>query len=248
MGRVSRGRFGMIVTAAAHPNGWASEYFQKQIYSIMQNSPVATYFIGGAADKNRFWYVLPTTNWIRDELIKRYFYEIRNRPIAALEVNNHVEAAYYGYDEMEQLFVAIQKQCAQQPGTRIRLIGHSLGAWRAAKLSSQLAEKGIAVALLITIDPVGVGYFMRFAGSEPNTPAPKANLWINILAGHTVAYDEDDVVADAGVRWRPARDPALKAKPKYDYETPYSHAAVWPMMVFPGANGKSAWQLLLTES
>jgi hypothetical protein len=207
--------------------------------------PFATFFIGGAADKNPFWYVGPKTNLILDTLIKRYVLALGQSPLAGLEQNKRLENAYFGYDEGEEL-LAMAIALHKKDGTMtVRLIGHSLGAWRAAKLSAELAKVGITTSLLITIDPVGNIYFLRFPGNESFTPAPVAKKWINILAQHTISYNRDDAIADAGGRWRPGRDILLKTAPNADYATPYSHAAVWQMMVFPGSDGRSAWQALM---
>lgn len=206
---------------------------------------IATYFIGGAADKNRFWYLGPRTNLIRRTLLNRYLDAIRPTALWAMEQNRTIDDAYWGYDEMDALFMAIQKLIKNKPGTQVRLIGHSLGAWQAGKLSSRLAEVGIATALLVSIDPVGIGYFLEFPGNEASLPRPQAVNWINLVANHLAGYTVDDGVADAGIRWRPERDTGLKRKPTLNIETPYSHADVWQMMVFPGGGGKSAWQTLM---
>lgn len=206
---------------------------------------IVTYFIGGAADKSRFWGIGPRTNLIRDRLVLRYFLAIQSTALASLEQNNVDGGEYWGYDEMDKLFLAIQNKHKINGGIKIRLIGHSLGGWQAAKLSARLAGIGIATDLLITIDPVGISYFMNFPGSEAELPRPNARIWINLIANHTRGYNSDDAVADAGIRWRPERDTGLKRKPTLNIETPYSHADLWQMMVFPGTGGKSAWQFLV---
>ncbi len=38
----------------------------------IEPTAIATFFIGGAADKNRFWAIGPKTNLIRDRLLVRY--------------------------------------------------------------------------------------------------------------------------------------------------------------------------------
>ena len=153
---------------------------------------------------------------------------------------------YFGNDDADDLFATIKRIAKQQPGIKIRLIGHSLGGWCAAKLSKRLHQAGIGTSLLITIDPVGVAYFMRIADSESEPPRPVADVWVNIVAEHAKKYGVDDIIADAGTRWRPSRDWGLKIKPTFDYNTPFSHADVWKMMVFQGAKGKSAWEILIT--
>jgi hypothetical protein len=218
-----------------------------------QNSGmIATFFIGGAADKNRFWYVGPQTHLIRDSLVKKYLVSIQNTPLFAAEINKTVEHLYYGYDEMDELFLVIQKICASHPAVKIRLVGHSLGGWKAAKLTEKLAKASITTALLITIDPVGIGYFMkttdafwRLGNDDLTLPRPLATVWINILANHTLQYDRNDMIADFGVHWQPFHDSGLAHKPNGDYCTPYSHADILPMMTFPGAASQGAWALLI---
>ena len=210
----------------------------------IEPTAIATFFIGGAADKNRFWAIGPKTNLIRDRLLVRYLDTIKSTPLGAKELNRDFNSAHWGYDEMDRLFQTIHALCKQKPGCKIRLIGHSLGGWQAAKMTSRLAQIGIPTSLLITIDPVGISYFMNFPGNETGLPRPVAAVWVNLLAEHTIEYALDDGVADAGVRWKPARDNGLKSPPTFDIGTPYSHADVWQMMVFPGQAGISAWQLL----
>lgn len=213
---------------------------------------IATFFIGGAADKNRFLYILPKTNLIEDQLVRKYF-EQMSKNTNIIDMNKGSDDAYFGYDEMDQIIEAIKKCHKLNSSVKIRLLGHSLGGWKAAKISERLSKEGILTALLVTIDPVGTGYFMKHTdapwklGNEDLTlPHPTPATWINILATHP-NYSRDDVVADLGIRWHPSRDPGLKKKPTYDYGTPYSHAEVWKMMSFPSAQGKSAWQILMNE-
>ncbi len=118
----------------------------------------------------------------------------------------------------------------------------------------RLAKASITTALLITIDAVGIVYFMKTTdvlwnvGNDDLTlPRPVATKWINILANHTIKYDRNDAVADAGMRWQPSFDSTLKQKPDGDYRTPYSHAEVFEMMTFPGAASRGAWALLLEQ-
>lgn len=211
---------------------------------MTSNSLTATFFIGGAADKTRFWGIVPQTNLIKSQLIRRYLTTLAENKQSALELNNSLEKMYWGYDELPQLLAAILQTAKAHPTARIRLIGHSLGGWQAAKLSGKLAQAGVTTSLLITLDPVGIGYFLKMTGSDSLPPQPSATTWINILANHTIAYTQDDLIADAGVRWRPARDMLLTNKPQADYAVPHSHADVWQMMTFPGTKGQSAWQIL----
>jgi hypothetical protein len=212
---------------------------------------VATFFIGGAADKNRFWYLGPKTNLIGRELVMRYFAAISNRTFTAVEMNKGVQEAYFGYDELEQVLASIRRHHQANPAVKIRLVGHSLGAWQAAKISAMMAAEGITTSLLITIDPVGIVYFMRLTDTfwrvgsmDPTPPRPVAQQWINILAHYPGGADIDDKIADAGMRWHPARDPGVKSRPAFDYGAPFHHGEPWKMMAFPGAAGKSAWQIL----
>lgn len=207
----------------------------------------ATFFIGGASDKNRFWGIAPATNLIRDQLIAKYIKAIRSGAIGCSEAMQGL-SNYFGYDEMDTLFQAIQAIVKNNPKIAIRLVGHSLGAWQAAKMTERLAQAGISTALLITIDPVGIGYFMNFPGGQYSLPRPIAKVWVNLAANHTIQYQRDDAVADAGIRWHPWRDTGLKNQPTHDIATPYSHADVWLMMTFPGTTGKSAWQTLLEKA
>jgi hypothetical protein len=228
----------------------------REILQIMAKSqksnPIATFFIGGAGDKKGFWGVGPISNLTRKTLVRRYFYELGATPLIGAEINQTAEEAYYGYDETEQLFIAIRNIHKRHPSVKIRLIGHSLGGWKAAKLTEKLAKESIPTALLITIDPVGTVYFKSMAALlgrrglvDITRPRPKAAVWVNLLANHTIQYDHNDLIADAGMRWRPHRDGGLKHKPHTDHHTPYSHAEVMEMMTFSGKAGNAAWALLM---
>ncbi len=212
------------------------------------SATVATYFVGGAADKNRFWGIVPKTNLIRTQLILRYFDALNSGKLPMVELNKTFEACYFGHDEMDALFLVIIDMNKRTPAAKIRLVGHSLGGWQAAVLSNRLAASGIQTHLLVTIDPVGVGYFMNFPGGQYSLPRPITKQWINLAANHTIGYDVNDAVADAGIRWHPWRDTGLKTKPQFDIGTPFSHADVWDMMTFPDAAGKSAWQILFNDT
>lgn len=218
-----------------------------------QSLPVATFFIGGAADKSKFWYIGPKTNLIEAQLVMRYFSAISGKT-SNEEINKGNKDAYFGYDETEEIIAAIRRHHKTNPFVKIRLIGHSLGAWQAARISAKIAREGITTSLLVTIDPVGITYFMRMtdtfwraSDTDITPPRPVASKWINILASPQNGGDIDDAIADAGMRWHPSRDNGLKSKPTFDYGTPYHHGEPWKMMNFPGAGTKSAWQILIME-
>ena len=229
--------------------------FQDKLHIMAKSpnsKPVATFFIGGAGDKKGFWGIGPVTNLTWKTLVRRYFYELGATPLIGMEINKTAEEAYYGYDETEQLFIRIRNIHMRHPSVKIRLIGHSLGGWKAAKLTEKLAKESISTALLITLDPVGMVYFKSIAAflgrrglADITRPRPKAAVWVNLLASHTVRYDRNDLIADAGMRWRPHRDRGLKDKPHTDHHTPYSHAEVMEMMTFSGKAGNPAWALLM---
>lgn len=218
--------------------------------ATVQKTPpmVATFFIGGAADKNKFWGVIPATNLIKNQLVSRYLDEINQTPLGSREINKSQQASYYGYEEMDDIFKAILSLQKTYPEIEIRLVGHSLGGWIAANLSEKINQAGINNSLLITIDPVGVGYFNGYNTPILTLPRPGAKIWINILANHSRGYSADDLVADLGMRYRPALDAALKSKPRFDYSAPFSHAASLEMVLFPGADGRSAWSYLFKDA
>lgn len=207
-------------------------------------APIATFFIGGAADKSKFWGIAPKTNLIKNQLIGRYLDAINKTEIGAREINNHSQKCYFGYDEEASILNKIFELKKTNPSVEIRLVGHSLGGWIAANLSEQITQAGMSNTLLITIDPVGVGYFNGYYTPILTMPRPDARIWINILAMYANGYKIDDLVADLGYRYRPSRDSSLKKKPQFDYGTPFSHAAALEMMMFPGAGGQSAWAYL----
>ena len=125
----------------------------------------------------------------------------------------------------------------------VYLIGHSLGGWNAAHLSSALFEMGYEVEYLVTLDPVGKGIAVSLVSdiywSEP-TPKFKSNNWINIRA--EVEQDKveaNDRIADLGMQWEPSKGPGIN-------ETlPLHHREVEEMFTVTLATGKSVLQILI---
>lgn len=93
----------------------------------------------------------------------------------------------------------------------VYIVGHSLGGWNGAHLSTILADDGYNVEMLVTLDPVGEGFWV-WVGSDiyMSKPNPIAKTWINIRA-NSQHPDGSDGVASFGKRWTVVSGPAINA-------------------------------------
>ena len=123
--------------------------------------------------------------------------------------------------------------------TPVYIIGHSLGGWNGAHLSSVLTDKGYKVRMLITIDPVGQGKIVYGISTiYRRTPEPKAEFWINIRAAKIQNRDISDTVADFGEQWE------ITSGPNVSGRVDVNHADADIMFDQKLEGGKSARQLL----
>lgn len=120
----------------------------------------------------------------------------------------------------------------------IFIVGHSLGGWNGAHLSSVMSGWGYEIKMLVTLDPVGEGTLV-WLGSDiyGDKPTPVANYWINIKAVPS-RPDQSDSVADFGEKWQ------INSGPDINVNMNMNHANASAMFLSPIAQGRSVSDLM----
>ncbi|WP_281989727.1 type VI secretion system tube protein TssD [Aquimarina aggregata] len=171
---------------------------------------VVTFFIGGAGDKEPFY-----TDW-KTEIMKDVA-DSFNDKIHYAQYSSY----YLGYNEVkgnDDIEKHVLNVIPNSNGTKINIVGHSLGGWNGAHLSEILTKKGYLVDTLVTLDPVGEGGTVTLISDiHLLFPNPKMNYWINIYTDPE-NYKQDDFIADFGGQWFPR-----KQKPHVMYTSKYNH-------------------------
>ncbi|QRY82335.1 alpha/beta hydrolase [Pseudomonas sp. PDNC002] len=156
------------------------------------------FFIGGAADKESYYFQGPNNNIAAPKSTLDTDFE--NQRHAGIYASHYLD-----YSEARGWW-DIDKYVLKEIPTRsvpVYIVGHSLGAWNGAHLSKILTDKGYRVEMLITLDPVGNGFWV-WLGSDIylSKPTPVASFWINVRAA-AVHPNMSDSVAEFGERWIP---------------------------------------------
>lgn len=221
--------------------------------------PTASFiaFIGGAADKYPFLkgdakveYLGPT------EIVgdySRYLLRVANQ-----KKLKKYTIKYYGYEEAytssskerpDNAFKDIEKFIQDNPKGMVNIVGHSLGGWNAAGLTSELEKKKICtVNLLITIDPVGVILSKSSADRRVRAqiyffmPKPHPTKWLSVSCDPK-EYVLDDLVADLGGQW----ESYPKKYATIFHSTKYSHADFTAIMREKINENDSCESLLIKE-
>lgn len=158
---------------------------------------VAVFFIGGAGDKEEYYQNQPPH---RNVLNAWKQLEKRIAPDQTSEVN----LPYVSYKDVrgdKDIEKYVIRPLKGDKSVYIVIVGHSLGGWNGAHLTSILKERGYTVKVLVTLDPVGGGTGVwMMSDIYFTTPKPVADYWINILAAPKVT-DSSDTVASMGERW-----------------------------------------------
>ncbi|WP_248807311.1 alpha/beta hydrolase [Pseudomonas sp. MWU13-2100] len=120
----------------------------------------------------------------------------------------------------------------------IYIVGHSLGGWNGAHLSRILSEAGYTIKFLVTLDPVGEGFWV-WMGSDiyKSEASPIAETWINIRASSSKP-DTSDGVAEFGGRW------IITNGPTTNKTMDIHHASADWMFIEPVQGTKSACDLI----
>lgn len=169
---------------------------------------VIVFLVGGAGDKKRFLLDGPNNN-IQPALqdLKDYVH------FNAGKWENNFDVKYLGYYEIYRT-ENIEKNvisAISSKKTSIYIVGHSLGGWNGAHLSSILSTQGYNVKMLITLDPVGESGTLETWSKIYNTkPIPVAQRWINIRAKPS-SSNVSDLVAWAGEKWTITSGPEINA-------------------------------------
>jgi pimeloyl-ACP methyl ester carboxylesterase len=194
---------------------------------------VVAFFIGGAGDKESYYMSGPYHN-IRDAL------QVLDESIFDLIKRQLYEAVYLSYAEARGAEDVKNNVISRIPSKKspVLIVGHSLGGWNGAHLSSALSSSGYDVEMLITLDPVGEGALV-YIGSDiyRKPPTPLAKFWINIRA-EPKKPDASDAVAEFGERW------VVKAGPQLNYVADVNHYNAKRMFLAPLKDGKSAAVLM----
>lgn len=158
---------------------------------------VAVFFIGGAGDKEEYYQNEPPHHNVQNA-----WNQLSNRlsPEQKLDVN----LPYISYKDVrgeKDVEKYVIRPLKGDKTVYLVIVGHSLGGWNGAHLTSILKERGYTVKMLVTLDPVGGGTGVwMFSDIYFTTPKPVADYWINILASPK-EKDDSDTVASLGERW-----------------------------------------------
>jgi hypothetical protein len=155
-------------------------------------------FIGGAGDKESYSGFGPT-KIVENQIKSKY-----SNTLDSSYKLDYIDA-YLSYKEAykNKIDTVILPILKSKDICSVNIIGHSLGGWNGAHLSSILSQKGFKVKLLATIDPVGtkVGVTL-FSDIYWDYPIPIKEYWINIKSDSS-KFTTDNIIADLGGQWDP---------------------------------------------
>jgi pimeloyl-ACP methyl ester carboxylesterase len=192
------------------------------------------FFIGGAGDQESYYLSGPNWNvsYVRDDVLAdadALSYLCRC-PVRAMAYNKFITDEDLAKNVLSEI---------PDTSTAVYIVGHSLGGWNGAHLSSVLTDKGYKIRMLITLDPVGEGKIVYgISNIYRLTPKPKAEFWINVRAAKIKDRNVSDFVADFGEQWEIASGPNVSGR------VDVNHADANIMFAKPLDGGKSARQLL----
>ncbi|MEO4047409.1 alpha/beta hydrolase [Pseudomonas sp. CAU 1711] len=188
----------------------------------LKNCRAIAFFIGGAGDKESYYFAGPYKNIT-------YAQDPFNRRMEAAGKGKLFRSIYRGYNEVRGSSDIKRHVVAHIPdkATPVYIVGHSLGGWNGAHLSNLLAGDGYRVEMLITLDPVGEGALV-WLGSDIHysKPEPKSGYWINVRAEPSVP-DPSDSVAEFGEKW------SVHSGPDINCVMNVNHANAWGMFLNP---------------
>ncbi|WP_415761826.1 alpha/beta hydrolase [Pseudomonas sp. CP4] len=215
----------------AHILTCKTDQSNKQVAISLRNFVV--FFIGGAGDQESYYFSGPNNNV---DAVREIFL----RDAKALKFPaGKFESWPLGYNDFISDKDLSEKVLARIPdcSTAVYIIGHSLGGWNGAHLSSVLTEKGYTVRMLMTIDPVGEGVMVwGISNIYRLPPKPKAQYWVNIRAAPKVR-NVSDTVASFGEQWEITTGPNVMG------QVDVNHADANIMYLRPLNNGKTARQI-----
>jgi len=192
------------------------------------------FFVGGAGDQERYYVSGPNwnVNYVRDLVIEdaEALGYVCRCPVHPLAYNKFLTDEDLAKNVLSKV---------PDVSTAIYIVGHSLGGWNGAHLSSVLTDRGYKVKMLITLDPVGQGKIVYGISSiYKQEPKPKAEFWVNVRAAKIKDRDFSDFIADFGEQWK------MTSGPDVNGVVDVNHAFAYVMFGKPLEGGKSARQLL----
>lgn len=192
------------------------------------------FFIGGAADQEKYYFqgANNNINYARNILDKRIN---AIKPLSKKYTSwpkSYNDARGSGDIQTHFITNIPSKSCP------VYIVGHSLGGWNGAHLSRILSEAGYTIKFLVTLDPVGEGFWV-WMGSDiyKSEASPIAETWINIRANSSKP-DPSDGVADIGGRW------IMTDGPTMNKTADIHHAWADWMFIEPVQGTKSACDLI----
>ena len=198
---------------------------------IAEFKQVICFFIGGAGDKKPYGPGPEASYIVRNKVYYPFDKKMGTKIIDKIKetkeyTTTSYKSFYIGYNDAykDKVQKEVIDKIPNKEGTSIYIIGHSLGGWNGAHLSKILSDKGFAVDMLITLDPVGtkVGVTL-FSDIYWNTPKPKCSYWINIYSDSNT-FELDNIIADIGGQWKPTSNNVT-----INYETNFQHALAGKM-------------------
>lgn len=199
----------------------------------VESTKAIVLFVGGAGDKESYYFSGPFGN------VNEAMTGFDNRNLDLTKLGKY-KSQWLGYNEVRGkkdiqknvLNIIPYKSCP------IYIVGHSLGGWNGAHLTSVMSEWGYRINMLVTLDPVGEGALV-WLGSDiyGDQPTPVADFWINIKAMPSKP-DQSDSVADFGEKWE------VLCGPDVNVTMDTNHANAPAMFTRPVAEGKSASDLM----
>lgn len=193
------------------------------------------FFIGGAGDKESYYGFGPKYNVNRAR--KPFTDSVKLANWAAGVTSYHL-----GYNEVigeENINANVLSALCKNDA--VYIVGHSLGGWNGAHLSSLLTQMGYSVRVLVTLDPVGKGALVgSISNIYPDTPQPNAGLWINILAKSSDS-DMSDWIAGIGEQW------LLESGPNVNCIMDVNHESADIMFTTALADEKSALRYIINS-
>ena len=173
---------------------------------VKKEKQVVIFFIGGAADKNKYFGNGPTN------IIRVQVDEVFQKLIDKNNITKEYKSIHIGFDDVrgdEDIEKNVISQLSDDKEIGLYIVGHSLGGWNGAHLSRILSDKGYTIQMLITLDPVGKGTNTQIISDVYwTTPKPIAKYWINVST-YPESYQSDDFIADLGGQWNPGTLPQI---------------------------------------
>jgi pimeloyl-ACP methyl ester carboxylesterase len=212
--------------------GWGSSIVKGKYLKVENIDKAIAFFIGGAADKESYYFQGPFNNVQDAQVI------LENSLVQNPNSLKYYSSYYLDYsDAYDDVLKKITSNIFDK-SIPLFIIGHSLGGWNGAHLSQILTDSGYKVKMLITLDPVGKG-FLVYVGSNiyATIPKPKADFWINLKAVPSKP-DQSDSVAEFGERWN------VKTGPNINNEADLNHYNAKKMFTIKLSTGKSVFQYL----